>query len=66
MSKDVLEGNKVCKTCEGNGWVVDVESEIDCCQNPTEYGSCCGNGILRGRQVQVLCPECKGYNLTTL
>lgn len=53
----------LCGTCEGRGWIVEVEGRADCCRM-AEYE--CGGRGCRGPvevpvEVQVQCPECHGY-----
>ena len=58
----------VCATCGGDGWVVEVETEIHaeagCCGNYTRHGECCGDPIAVPVevpvQVQVTCDACNG------
>lgn len=49
-----------CELCGGDGWVVDVVTEAECCMQFDKYGGCCNNPIAIPKQVQIQCPNCGG------
>lgn len=44
-----------CPNCGGQGWVIDVEIDMECCGWTENGGNCCNNPIPVQRQVQKLC-----------
>lgn len=47
-----------CDICDGSGSLTQLELEKQCCYQPSQYGSCCGNAIAVQVQVQYPCPNC--------
>lgn len=49
----------MCEECGGSGVVIEMDEYIECCGQPTIYGSCCGSGVAAYTPVQKQCGECE-------
>jgi DnaJ-class molecular chaperone len=56
---------RICEECGGSGFTVQLIRTQICCNAPTSWGNCCGNGIPEWTEQQVQCKKCQASGVLT-
>ena len=48
-----------CPNCEGYGYTIETEPDLNCCGWFLDSGSCCNNPTIVPKPIQVPCEMCQ-------